>query len=371
MQFLKALSLAFWVTFLLTSSSPAQEFRKGGTYFMGGPATVVAADFNTDGFLDMLTGDTGGVYVRLGAGDGSFGSKISSTTSDEFPKFTVVADFNRDGKMDVLVGPTAVILLGNGDGTFQLPLGENFGPSNSGAVVADFNGDGELDVAVSNNRGGGSQNGSVAVAFGNGDGTFQNPTFYAAGLRPNSIALGDFNGDGIADLLVGTAGINVTVLLGRADGTFGKAISTKIGASPSYVATADINGDGKLDLITTLIGAVGQNDKVVVALGQGNRTFGQPTTVAVAPSLAGTVVADLNNDGFLDLIVTNHTLNSGSLEVFLGNGDGTFQRAQEYEVGINGATAAAVGDLNLNGYLDLLVANSENVQVLLNNGTSR
>src|SRR5438132_377175 len=118
-------------------------------------------------------------------------------------------------------------------------------------AVGDFNGDGRPDLAVANN---GSTN--VSVLLGNGDGTFQNAFGYGAGTGPGSVAVGDFNGDGKPDLAVANIGSlrdnytdgNVSVLLGNGDGTFRSAVDYGAGSVPRSVTVGDFNGDGKLDL---------------------------------------------------------------------------------------------------------------------------
>ena len=137
-------------------------------------------------------------------------------------------------------------------------------------AVGDFNGDGKLDLAVANQG-----SGTVSILLGNGDGTFQTAKSYAVGSNPDSVAVGDFTGDGTLDLAVTNAGSNtVSVLLGKGDGTFLAATSYATGSVPVSVAVGDFTGDGKLDLAVaddTNPGAVS------CTTGQGGRHFsGRP-----------------------------------------------------------------------------------------------
>jgi hypothetical protein len=109
-------------------------------------------------------------------------------------------------------------------------------------AVGDFDGNGMADLAVADMKD------EVSVLLGNGNGTFQTAVNYPAGKSPESVAVGDFNGDGIADLAVADNSGGVSVLLGNGDGTFQAAVSYPAGAGPTSVAVGDFNGDGKADL---------------------------------------------------------------------------------------------------------------------------
>jgi hypothetical protein len=140
------------------------------------------------------------------------------------------------------------VLLGNGDGTFTQATGSPiaFGQNLSAMVVGDFNGDGKLDLAVTD-----ASANAVLVLLGNGDGTFQPPVAIAVGNQPMAIVLGDFNNDGKLDLATANyADDTVTLLLGNGDGTFAQAPHSPfaVGQAPIAIAAADFNGDGKLDL---------------------------------------------------------------------------------------------------------------------------
>src|SRR5215469_11365498 len=146
-----------------------------------GPAAVVVADFNGDGIPDIATANfnTDTVSVLLGNGDGSFQPAINSSTND-VPRCTetgtncniglVAGDLNGDGITDLVVLDStayATVLLGNGDGTFQVGNRYDVGEGPKFIAIADFNGDGILDIATSSGGIG------VSIRLGNGDGTFQ------------------------------------------------------------------------------------------------------------------------------------------------------------------------------------------------------
>jgi hypothetical protein len=252
-----------------------------------------------------------------------------------------------------------------------------FGASQS--VAADFNGDGIADLAVVNPCNSsycGSGYPSVAILIANGDGTFQAPVMYATGsYQPMSVAVGDFNGDGAADLVVASqcassvsCGIGqVSVLLGNGDGTFQAPVSYSTGAtSAAFLAVGDFNNDGAADLA---VANAGTQDSVGILLGNGDGTFQTAVLYASGGVFASSVaVADFNGDGAPDLVVVNGCATytnlsnltcsaSGSVAVLLGNGDGTFQPPVIYGSGGSEADFVAVADFNGDGNLDLAVGN--------------
>ena len=214
-----------------------------------GSTPVVVADFNGDGKADLATGSG----VQLGNGDGSFQPAIGLGIG--FLWAMVAADFNGDGIPDLAAadGSNTTILLGNGNGTFRPSNQPPIPTQTFGLATADFNGDGIPDLATINSVPGSS---SLDIYLGKGDGTFHTPqasTPPGGQYRSDYILAGDFNGDGIVDLLLNSSSTNQSlqydsILLGNGDGTFQTPASFP-GGFRQYALLADFNGDGKPDLL--------------------------------------------------------------------------------------------------------------------------
>jgi hypothetical protein len=354
------------------------SFQAPDSYATGSaPVSVAVGDFNGDGISDLGVAGSSGVSVLLGNGDGSFQAPHTFVAGSQ-PVSVAVGDFNGDNDLDLAVvnqGSTNVsVLLGNGDGSFQ-DVAPSFaaGSGPESVAVGDFTGAGLGDLAVAN-----EYSNTVSVLLGNGDGSFQDATSNSAGTRPVSVAVGDFNGDGILDLAVADQGTapdyrdgSVSVLLGNGDGTFQAPRSFPAGSEPTSVAVGDFNGDGTLDLAVTNF--IQTSDTVSVLLGNGDGTFQVAQSYAVGIQPESVAVGDFNGDGIPDLAVANrgtpNNYTNSSVSVLLGNGDGTFQTARSFATG-RAPYAVAVGDFNGDGFLDLAVANNvgNSVSVLLGNG---
>jgi FG-GAP-like repeat len=305
-----------------------------------------------------------------------------------------VADVNGDGIPDLIVAHACEsstscnygaigILLGNGDGTFQPAVTYNSGGDDATYVtVADVNQDGKLDLVVANlcvnslNCSSSGENGGVAILLGNGDGTFQPAVSYSStGLYTFGVAVADLNGDGKPDLALandwiadGNAFGSVSVLLSNGSGSYepGATYAAGVGIDTHAVVVADVNGDGKPDLVLCNAYLDQSTASVAVLLGNGDGTFqpavnydsGGETALSIA-------AADVNGDGNLDIVVANSCASNdancgygeGAVAVLLGNGDGTFQPEVSYSTGGYEATSIAIVDVNRDGKLDLVVAN--------------
>jgi len=359
-----------------------QAFQDREDYPAAGiqPYSIVTADFNGDGFLDLAVAISncavfpncgpGGVSIMLGNGDGTFQTPTSlySTGTNTDPDSIVVGDFNGDGIPDLAVANyatgTVSVLLGNGDGTFQGHIDSTVGSEPASVAAGDFNGDGKLDLAVAN-----FHDNTVSVLIGNGNGTFKSQVTYNVGHGPVSVAVGDFTGTGILDLVViNETDNNASVLLGNGDGTFQaqKEYPIVAGGNPLSVAVADFTGSGVLDLAV----ADYQKQEVSILLGDGKGGFGTATQYSTGANPSSVFIADFNGDGKPDLALTSTPLGSAPgnvVSVLLGNGDGTFGTAALFGTGSQ-AYSAAVGPFSQDGTADIAVANgiSNTVSVLLN-----
>ena len=231
------------------------------------------------------------------------------------------------------------------------------GSSPTSVVMADFNNDGKPDLAVTDSGF------MVSILLGNGDGTFQLPVDYRVGFAPTSVVAADFNADGKLDLVVANyTGATVSVLLGNGDGTFQTHQDYTTADNPSMIAVGDVNRDGKLDLVVAAVAFSTGTPAVSVLLGNGDGTFQSHmdrTTSGVPSALS---IGDFNDDGKPDIAATNswatpaHYAYGSTVSIFQGNGDGTFQPGVDYGTG-SYPTSVVAADFNKDGKLDLAVAN--------------
>jgi hypothetical protein len=377
------------------------------------PVTVVAGDFNGDGKTDLavpnnqgdtIPGASNAISILLGRGDGTFGIATDYKTPGPTQALQV-ADFDGDGSLDLAAfsfsstaAGTVTVLLGKGDGSFQVH-GNYGGVASFASAVGDFNGDSHMDVAMLSRDdflvnvllGDGSGGlssiadspilnrnalstpdlfageftgdgkldlvstylglGGVALSKGNGDGTFQAPQGVSMpGFGPIQ-AVGDINGDGKLDIAIlysgSTSGLGT--LFGNGDGTFTAGPLTPIGTLPSRMVAADLNGDGKLDLA-----ACGLYTVALLGTGDGNFQVTAGSSLQQAPATC--IVTDLNNDGKPDLVAAYQ---AGGVSVYLGKGDGTFQDRVDYPIYESPAALDAVAaDFNNDGNMDIAVVNN-------------
>jgi len=305
-------------------AAPGSPFVAGSGLY-----SVAVGDFNGDGKQDLVTEDYfgGNVVVLLGDGKGGFTPAAGSPfAAGAVPVAVTVGDFNGDGNQDLAVSNvrgTVTVLLGDGSGGFTEAPGSPFnaGTSPYSIAVGDFNGDGIQDLAV------GSLNlgvNTVTVLLGNGVGGFAPApgSPFAVGEGPLSIVVGDFNGDGIQDLATANLGDfdgnTVTVLLGDGTGGFAPAPGSPftVGTEPWSIAVGDFNGDGIPDL------AAATGAGVTVLLGNGLGGFTVPTGSQYAvggvyypPGAVFLTVGDFNGDGIPDLAARGE---SDNITVLLG-----------------------------------------------------
>jgi len=359
-----------------------------------GKLDLVVSDYNTG--VDVLLGNGDGTFQPAVTYNASGYSAWSVAVAD------VNGDGKPDIAVATFYANNIAVLLGNGDGTFQPAVTYPSGGSGGGTcpdsvAIADVNGDAKPDLVVTNWCGQSYLSQQLDVLLGNGDGTFQPAVSYSSGGQvPESVVVADVNGDGKPDLLVAnlwqsfqhTQNGSVGVLLGNGDGTFQPPVIYGSGGyGAASVAVADVNRDGKPDLVVanceaspgsgvcTSVGA--GHGLAAVLLGNGDGTFQPAVTYDLGGLGAGSVVvADVNGDGKPDVLVVScaSSICTSSVGVLLGNGDGTFQSVASYGSGGYGAASVAVADVNGDRKPDLLVATCTNsscslgsVGVLLNN----
>jgi FG-GAP-like repeat/Abnormal spindle-like microcephaly-assoc'd, ASPM-SPD-2-Hydin len=334
------------------------------TASVGGSAV---ADVDHDGKMDVVAlqytedatqGVNGFITVLPGNGDGTFRQAVTSPVTNFGIGQMVLEDFNSDGKLAVAISPAPTtglfsVALGNGDGSFGAPMANPaslLGLAIQDMIGGDFNNDGKGDLAATVFDSANSS-GQVYVFTSNGDGTFQ-PHFVDTLLpTSSSLAAGDFNHDGNLDLvaIANNGGVNPTVFvyLGKGDGTFSSATTYSTGAGvTNTVQAADFNGDGKVDI------TVGTDQGLYFFAGKGDGTF-QPFVKTTTPfSVVTSFLGDFNGDGKPDFAALGN--GNGALNLFLNNGDGTFQAPAAFEAPAFPRGAQSLGDLNGDGSFDLV-----------------
>ncbi len=361
------------------------------------PSAIVAAYFHdktTTSIVDLAVANRldGTISIFQGNGDGTFQTPgLIQLPAGFEPAALAAYDFNGDGHQDLAVAGTntntkagaVMILLGNGDGTFQAPAIATAGNTPVALAVANFHNavaGSNVDLAVANQADSSITVFSITTSgvFSASPGLLQLP----AGFAPTGLAAMQFTGSGHPDLAVADAGNNsVSVFLGNGNGTFQPRADYATGNTPVFVATGDFNGDGIMDLAIANDGApttANTGDTVSILLGNasaanpaiGNGTFspGTQRDFPAGNSPTAIAVGDYNIDGISDLVVSDEADNAVS--VLLGQGGGFF--GPNFELPVDQAPVSiATADFNGDGKADIATANqnSNDATVILNSSS--
>ena len=351
-----------------------------------------SGDLNNDGFPEIVTANCGfdDLIIYVNNRDGTFQPGVtyalSTNSSYLMAEAVTIADVNGDGNKDIISsnfdGGDITVMLGKGDGTLlSLPaVGYSTGGSpHTSALVEDFNGDGIMDIVVPDD------NFSFVYLQGYGDGTFRAAMDFFSPVPDNGrpfaqvIATADLNGDGYPDVVVGNCcdgSIGITVFLSQPDGSLGPGVNYGSGGSLTSVAIADFNGDGIPDIAALDLGS-SNGVQIFFGSAQTPGTFTPAGSYFTGGSGVGgsknggfnqIVTGDFNKDGHIDIAVANYS--SNNVSVLLNDGNGGFLTAATYQFTNSGnAQTIATADVNNDGFLDLVVTNYGSpgvVNVLLN-----
>ena len=379
---MRRLSLRLFVVALLSLVASQQlvwaaSFKGPATFPAHlAPMSIVVADFNGDGNLDIAIANrtSNDISVLLGKGNGTFNPQVKySAGAGTDPIAIAAADLNGDGKPDLVVADSGnksiSVLINSGTGTFGAAVEYKVGNSPSAIAAGDLNGDGIADIAVTN-----ASDNTVSVLINNGTGTFAAAKTYATDAAPHSVAIADFNGDGANDLAVANQnGNDVSILLNQGSGTFAPPVNycvvtvtgacNSVGAvDPLSLVAVDLNGDGKPDLAVA-----SSSQSVVTLLNNGSGAFTLTAQSSASKNPQAIAAGVFVTNGPQDVVVADGVANS--FEIFDGTGNGNLAAPLRYLSG-NGPQAIAVGDFNKDGKLDVAVVNlgDANVAIALGNG---
>lgn len=336
-----------------------------------GTVSLASADFNQDGRKDFTAAsvaNNGGslLFVVFANGSGGFSAPVTLTSTN--PNFVNAKDINKDGKTDIITssrGGVVSVLMGDGLGGFTAPINTSTNSDSASFSVGDLNNDGNLDVATAN-----LTNGSSSILLGDGTGSFTVSSLTVGGGSTTGIEIADINLDGKADLAISSSANVVSFFAGNGDGTFSARRAFPTGAVPNSILSTDIDRDGKLDLVTS-----NQNSgNFSVLINTLSSPCVTPSFAATTNSTAGigslkNAVGDVNLDGKPDVIIANTAANNFS--VLLGNGMGGFSPTTVLSTLGLAPDSIVITDFNRDGKPDLAITNrfSDSLSILLGNGT--
>jgi hypothetical protein len=331
-----------------------------------GPQRLATGDLNNDGFPDIITANywSDSISVLINSGDGISFSRVSYLVGN-YPSDVVAKDLNGDGNLDIAVATAtflpntiqslAYILIGSPTGTFSAATTYTVSGGSTTMGTGDFNNDGIIDLVVG---------GYVNTSFlnGYGDGTFSQSYNKPSVLLPYDMVINDFNGDGVLDFAYienGTsslAGSHITIYKPG----FGFPFSMHIGGDNYSITSGDFNNDGNIDLATCGL------EFVIVTFGVGNGQFGSiiTYTLPTAQECHRILSLDIDNDANLDLIVSA----VDSMYIFYGASSGIFNISPITFSTEGDSYDMAAADFNVDGKIDFALVHpyTDKLSILLN-----
>ncbi|MHC5063057.1 MAG: FG-GAP-like repeat-containing protein, partial [Planctomycetota bacterium] len=350
----KGYTSSFWVAAMPGSGnftfSDTIEFRLSGegeirTYGFS------ACDFNRDGSPDIsgTNAIAGDIRSLVNDGCGNFTSmKIHPMPAGERPSPNHSADFNADGWPDLVtgnqIGSSVAIFLNDGAGSYTSPVLYSTAGETHGVTILDANADGHMDVAATD-----FSNLVLFLNDGNGVLTQFGSVFDSGGDGEWEVLAGDANNDGISDLFVSAQNSGeIALLLGDGAGSFSASDSEVVGGDPRGLALGDVNNDGNLDIVATRYTA----SSAAVLLGDGNGNLATPVTYATGGKPISIDLGDLEGDGDLDMTVSN--FDGASVTVYENNGSGVFVTPLTLPAEIAGACTVLM-DHDRDGDTDIMI----------------
>ncbi len=342
-----------------------------------GVRQFAAGDFDGNGAEDfcLTTADPDGANVLLsGLGSATIDMEQTRVVFDRLPHDVQVVDLNRDGNLDVVSAnghsDSISLAFGQGDGSFSPIVHHhlgNWGHANS-IDVGDFDRDGDMDIVTADFEGRDTIPGvvaevtQIAVIYNRGDGLPERTVTYPTGRESWMVRTQDLDGDGRLDLFTANrAAETATLYFGLEDGTFGRREDIPAGDTPAAVFAADLDADGDADLLAA--NSVSARVSILVNRGVGN--FDPPHTIEVALGPNFVSAADVNSDGRVDVLTTHEP--SRSVGVLLGRGGLEYDPPLSFPLRSAPFSLTAV-DLSGDGFLDLIVPHGGETTVLLGRG---
>ncbi|KPJ69234.1 MAG: hypothetical protein AMJ45_00760 [Syntrophobacter sp. DG_60] len=314
-------------------------------------ATV--GDYNMDGWLDIaLTSEYGLILVYLGQSDGSFSGPIKSYCSGR-PNVMDQADFNRDGRLDLVVGDTFYgkirFMLNAGEGKFEINNQKTiWGVSPRNFIIFDFNADGKLDIAFAD-----YYYNAISFLYGKDAMEFDGPISYPV-PSPSAIAAADFDNDGLTDGVATSEGSNALYFFKQTEEGLEKKAQIQTGSRPVNMALADFNHDNILDVVV-----VNKNSNNISLyrgkLEDSDYSWQSPTIYSVGQSPSYASIADFNSDSYLDIAIACE--GSNTVYFLLSTGLGNFTLSDETLATGSRPIQILAADFDNNGKSDLLTLN--------------